>query len=332
MPRSEGMRAARDATRSARTTPSRARRSAYVLITPARNEAEFIEGTIDCVMRQSIPPAKWVIVSDGSTDGTDEVVSRYAARHDWIELVRQAERGERHFAGKARAFTAGYARVKELEFEVIGNLDADISFDEDYFEFLMSKFAENPRLGVAGTPYREGDATTYDYRFASLEDVAGACQMFRRECFEAIGGYRPIRSGGIDLIAVLSARAKGWQTRTFTEMVCQHQRKSGSAQHTGLCATLHRGRKDYLLGSHPVWELFRSAHQMKSKPYIVGGLLILVGYVWAMLRRVEWTMPEDLVELRRNDQMQRLQRILRRIARRRSPAVETSRQAGVSIG
>src|SRR5438094_9848837 len=188
----------------------------YVLISPARNEALYIGKTIESVIAQTVHPVRWVIVSDGSTDGTDDVVMKYAAQHDWIELVRQPERAERHFAGKVNAFNAGYARVKDLEYEVIGNLDADISFDEDYFAFLMSKFAENPRLGVAGTPYREGNATTYDYRFASIEDVAGACQMFRRECFEAIGGYRPVRSGGSDLIAVVSAPAEGWEARTIT--------------------------------------------------------------------------------------------------------------------
>src|SRR5437667_7544125 len=128
----------------------------YVLISPARNEALYIGKTIESVIAQTVHPVKWVIVSDGSTDGTDNVVKKYAAQHDWIELVRQPQRMERHFAGKAAAFNAGYARVKDLEYEVIGNLDADISFDEDYFAFLMSKFAENPGLGVAGTPYREG--------------------------------------------------------------------------------------------------------------------------------------------------------------------------------
>jgi len=300
-----------DPARATRTTEAPAGHGTYMLITTARNEATFIGLTIKSVLAQTVRPAKWVIVSDGSTDGTDEVVKTYAAQHDWIELVRQPERTERHFAGKAAAFNAGYARVKDLEYDVIGNVDADVTFDEDYFASLVRKFAENPSLGVAGTPYREGNATTYDYRFASLEDVSGACQMFRRECLEAIGGYRPIRSGGIDLIAVLSARAKGWQTRTFTDKVCLHHRTSGSAQSTGIRARLHRGRKDYLLGSHPAWEVLRSIHQTKNRPYLVGGILILVGYFWAMFRRAEKSIPEELVELRRNDQLRRLRGILR---------------------
>ena len=284
----------------------------YVLITPARNEVAYIEKTIRSVVAQTLLPLRWVIVSDGSTDGTDEVVKKYAARHDWIELVRRPERSERHFAGKVDAFNAGYARVRDLMYEVIGNLDADISFEKDYLAFLIRKFSENPRLGVCGTPFREADATG-DYRF-SIEDVQGACQMFRRECFEAIGGYRRLASGGIDLVAALSARASGWQTRIFSEKVCLHHRKSGSAQRTGIRAALHKGRMDYLLGSHPAWEVLRSVYQMKNRPYGLGGVLILLGYAWTMLRRVERTIPPDLIALRQTEQMQRLIGRLRPLA------------------
>src|SRR5437773_10437172 len=129
----------------------------YVLITPARNESAFIEETIRSVVSQTVLPLRWVIVSDGSTDGTDDIVHKYALKHPWIELVRTPERKERHFAGKVYAFNAGYERVRGLEYEVIGSLDADITFDEQYLSFLVKKFAEYPRLGVAGTPFREGD-------------------------------------------------------------------------------------------------------------------------------------------------------------------------------
>src|SRR5438445_9545733 len=178
--------------RSQLATERRIDEYTYVLITPAWNEARFIERTITSVLRQTVRPAKWVIVSDGSVDGTDDIVSRYASEHQWIELLRLPERSERHFAGKVGAFNAGYASLKDLEYDLIANLDADISFDEDYFAFLVSKFVENPTLGVGGTPYREGEKPRYDYRFTSIEDVSGACQMFRREGFEAIGGYRPL--------------------------------------------------------------------------------------------------------------------------------------------
>src|SRR5688572_28425051 len=129
----------------------------YVLITPARNEKAYIELTLKSVLSQTVPPLKWVIVSDGSTDGTDEIVMRYATQHDWIELVRMPERKERHFAGKVHAFNAGYARLKDLRYDAVGSLDADISFEPDYFAFLVGKLAENPKLGLVGTPFKEGN-------------------------------------------------------------------------------------------------------------------------------------------------------------------------------
>jgi len=280
----------------------------YVLITPARNEVAHIEKTIRSVVTQTIRPVRWIIVSDGSTDGTDDVVRKYTVEHDWIELIRRSERAERHFAGKVEAFNAGFARVKDLRYDIIGNLDGDVSFDKEYLAYLVSKFSENPRLGVAGTPFREEEVTG-DYSF-SAEDVQGACQLFRRQCFEAIGGYRPLASGGIDLVAGLSARAKGWQTQTFSEQMCLHHRKSGSALRTGIREKLHRGRMDYLLGSHPLWEILRSIYQMKHKPYLVGGGLVLWAYFWTMLRRVEKAIPGELVTLRRRDQVQRMKRLV----------------------
>lgn len=293
----------------------------YVLITPARNEAAFIEKTILSVIGQTVRPLKWVIVSDGSTDGTDEIVSRYAANHSWIELVRVPEHAQRNFAGKVTAFNAGYARVAELEFEVVGNLDGDVSFDGDYLSFLVSKFAENPKLGVAGTPYRE-ENPAHNEAFKSPDHVSGACQMFRRQCFEEIGGYQPVRSGGVDLIALLAAQAKGWQTKRYDERFCWHHRNVGSGDHVGVFARmLNRGRKDYLLGSHPLFEVFRSVNQMRTKPYIAGGLLMLLGYFRALVLRNERSMPSDLIEIRQRDQLQRLRQAL---SFRRQPIVAAS--------
>src|SRR5690348_9302238 len=157
----------------------------YVLITPARNEAQYIEGTIVSVIGQTIRPSRWIIVSDGSTDGTDEIVKRYLVDNPWIELVRMPERRDRHFAAKVSCFNCGYEKVGNCSYEVIGNLDADITFKTSYLEFLLQKFAEDPALGVAGTPFVEG-AESYDYRFTSEEHVSGACQLFRRKCFEEV--------------------------------------------------------------------------------------------------------------------------------------------------
>lgn len=288
---------------------------AYVIITPARNEAKFIELTLKSVVAQTVKPVKWVIVSDGSTDGTDEIVSRYAAEYPWIELVQMPERRERHFAGKVDAFNAGYSRVKDLDYAAIVSMDADISLEEDYFAFLLEKLAGDSRLGIVGTRFQEGKLT-YDFRFSSTDHVSGACQMFHRLCFEAIGGYRPLKSGGIDVTAVLSARAKGWRTRTFTEKSYAHHRKMGTAQFAGYRARLNIGHKDYLLGSHPVWEVFRCIYQMRQKPYFIGGALMATAYFWDLLRRVERSMPEDLIQFRQRDQMVRLKRFFARTVHR----------------
>src|SRR4051812_32497182 len=142
----------------------------YVLVTPARNEQDFIELTIRSMVAQTVKPLKWVIVSDGSTDRTDEIVEGYAANHPWIELVKRPPRTERHFGGKVAAFNAGFERVKDLNYDLVGSMDADISFEPDYFSFLLQKFRENPKLGLGGTPFREGNAT-YDYRVTSTDHV-----------------------------------------------------------------------------------------------------------------------------------------------------------------
>jgi poly-beta-1,6-N-acetyl-D-glucosamine synthase len=291
----------------------------YVLITPARNEAAYIELTLKSVVSQTERPLKWVIVNDGSTDGTDDIVRKYAADNPWIELVQMPERRERNFAGKAIAVGAGQKQLGELQYDVIGNLDADVSFDPDYFAFLMDRFAENPKLGVGGTAFREG-SLSYNYEFVGVEHVSGMCQMFRRECFEDIAGYAAIRSGGIDLIAVLSARAKGWETRTFVEKSFIHHRSQGGALHTGLRERLHMGRKDYLLGNHPMWEIFRGLYQMAHEPYFIGGFLVLSAYTWNSLRGVERTIPRELMTLRQDEQLNRLRILFHRhfplIARR----------------
>jgi biofilm PGA synthesis N-glycosyltransferase PgaC len=281
---------------------------AYVLITPARNEAQYIELTIRSVLAQTVRPIRWVIVSDGSTDGTDEIVSQYTAEHSWIELVRMPGRHERHFAAKVFAFNAGYARVKHLHHEAIGSLDADISFEPGYFSFLLGKLAEDRSLGLVGTPFKEGSSPTYDYRFVNIEHVSGACQLFRRQCFEDVGGYVPVKGGCVDHIAVISARMKGWRTRTFTNMVCLHHRVMGTAESGVLMSRFKNGAKDYAIGNHPVWELSRTAYQMTKKPYVIGSLLLASGYVWSWVRRVERPVPRALVAFTRREQMGRLRR------------------------
>lgn len=280
-------------------------RISYVLITPARNEEVNICNTIQSVISQTVLPKKWVIVSDGSTDRTDEIVKGYLPWNSWIEFIRMPEHRDRQFAAKVQCFNAGYEKAKGLGFDIIGNLDADISFDKGYFEFLMDKFAEDSLLGVAGTPFVE-DGKHYDFRFTNIEHVSGACQLFRRECFEEISGYTPIKGGGIDWMAVTAARMNGWKTRTFVEKTCIHHRKMGSGNSRGIMTWFRQGQKDYFLGNHPLWEIFRTFYQMTNKPIIIGGSLLFFGYAWANLRKVERPISTELMEFIRREQMKRL--------------------------
>ncbi len=282
----------------------------YVLVTPARNEEAFIGLTIESVISQKIRPQKWVIVSDGSTDRTDEIVTQYLDDHHWIELVRMPERQDRHFGAKVRSFNAGYERLQSEEFEVIGNLDADISFGEDYFEYLLSKFESDPKLGVAGTPFVEGDSS-YDFKFTSVEHVSGACQLFRRRCFEEIGGYVQVKGGGIDWIAVTTARMKGWRTRTFVDQVCHHHRPMGTASVGRLRANLRLGQQDYYLGSHPLWQLFRGCYQMSRKPFVAAGVCLVAGYFMAWMKGFQRPISQELIDFTRAEQMRRLGAFLR---------------------
>jgi glycosyltransferase involved in cell wall biosynthesis len=248
---------------------------------------------------------KWVIISDGSTDGTDTIVEKYMDRHSWIELVRMPRRGMRHFAGKVDAFNEGYEKVKHLDYDIIANLDADISFDADYFSFLLKKFSEDPLLGVAGTPFREG-RYQYDYRYTSIEHVSGQCQVFRRECFESIGGYIPRELGGIDLVAVIMARMRGWRTRTFPEQFFVHHRKMGTAKGSSLKARFVDGQKDYLLGTHPLWEICRTLYQMTKSPVFLGGFVLVSGYLLSVIRNTERSIPMEVMQFRQKEQMERL--------------------------
>lgn len=300
------------------------RQLTYVLITPARNEERHIEKTLNSVVRQTRLPEKWVLVSDGSTDRTDEIISKYVHDYAWIDFIRLPERRDRQFAAKVQAFNAGYAKVKDLNSDIVGSLDADISFGPDYFEFLLTKLYDNPRLGVTGTPFVE-NGSHYDYRFTNIEHVSGACQLFRRECFEEIGGYIPIKGGGIDWTAVTTARMMGWQTRTFTEHYSIHHRPMGTGTGSQIQAFYRHGQKDYFLGSHALWQVFRSIYQMTRRPYVIGGLCLMFGYCWALLKKIQRPVSHDLISFVRTEQMNRLRELLYIWARRSLDIARTDR-------
>jgi glycosyltransferase involved in cell wall biosynthesis len=196
----------------------------YVLVTAARNEEAYIENTIRSVIAQTILPEKWVIVSDGSTDHTDKIVKRYAMTHGFIFFMRKSADQERNYGNKARAFKLGYEQAINFEHDFVGNLDADVSFASTYYESVMSKFDINGRLGVAG-------GTRFDLRNGQFRKIhpaqnsaGGPTQFFRRQCYQEIGGYLPLKFGGLDTVAETMARMSGWEVETFPDLEVFHYR------------------------------------------------------------------------------------------------------------
>ena len=284
----------------------------YVLITSARNEQAFIAKTLDSVAAQTQLPERWLIIDDGSTDRTAEIAESYAKRFPWIILVRNPKREGRNFAAKAGAVNAALAQMKNLEFDVLGNLDADVSFAPGYMEFLMRKFATDPQLGVAGTPFTQpGGYDSMKDSFEGENFVAGPIQLFRRDCFRQIGGYVASPAGGVDWIAVMTARMKGWTTRSFAEKRFHHHRSMGTAEKGELAALFSYGEKDYYLGGSPVWQLFRVTYRLAKKPFLTGGLALLFGYSWAAMRQAKRPVSDELMRFHRREQMKKLKAILR---------------------
>jgi len=286
-------------------------RLSYVLITPAHNEEKHIEKTIQSVLAQSYLPKKWVIVNDGSTDRTREIVRKYLPGNEWMEFVCMPESRNRNFAAKAVCFNAGYERVKGMKYDLIGNLDADVSFQKDVFEFLVEKFSSDPELGVGGFPFLEEGYNSITDSFEGEKHVSGQCQVFRRECFKQIGGYVLHKAGGIDWIAVTTARMKGWKTRSFKERYFFHHRPLGTGGSNRIGAMFSYGMKDYYLGGHPVWQMFRVLYRTGQRPYFIGGVALLSGYLWAWMKRMPRPVSKDLVRFHRREQMEKLKVLLR---------------------
>jgi glycosyltransferase involved in cell wall biosynthesis len=278
----------------------------YVLITPAHNEEAGIGRTLESVVSQTCPPLRWIIVDDGSTDRTAEIVAAYAAQHPWIELLRRPRRNERTFAQKVHAFNEGLKRVETLRFDVVGNIDADISFGPAFFASLITRLSEDPSLGVVGASYTQDGWDSMEDSFEGAESVHGACQLFRYACFRDVGGYIPHAAGGIDWIAVTTARMRGWRTQSFPEQRYHHHRILGTAQRSQVGAMFDYGKKDYYLGGSPVWEVARVMYRMTKKPVLFGGLALLCGYGAAALSRMERPVAPELMRFHRREQMAKL--------------------------
>ena len=278
----------------------------YVLVTAAYNEAAYIEKPISSVIAQTVLPTRWVIVSDGSNDGTDEIASKYARQYPFIELLRITEDHPRNFVAQVNAINRGVRQLHNCRYDFIGNLDADVSFDSSYFERLLGKFDADPLLGLVGGSIFENSSTGFRPRSTnSVSAVAHAVQLFRRQCYEQCGGYTPLPYGGPDWYAEVTARMKGWQVRSFPDLPVYHHRPTGTAGGL-LKACFRQGRMDFSFGTHPAFEILKLARRLPSRPVGLGALFRAAGFIWSWLRREPRSVPAKFAEFLRREQIGRL--------------------------
>jgi poly-beta-1,6-N-acetyl-D-glucosamine synthase len=281
--------------------------ASYVLVTPARNEQATVEITIQSVLAQTLRPREWIIVSDGSTDRTDEIVARYASAHPFISLLRLDDRGSRSFASVVFATEAGYKALKTRDYDYIGLLDSDVRFKPDYFANLIQRFEANPRLGIGGglvLDVVQGKLIPSPPQ--NLKEIAGATQFFRRACFESLGGLTPIPEGGWDAITSVQARRNGYETQTFPELVVDHLKfRSGNDGHV-FRRRWKMGARDYALGNDPLFQVFKCVFRAWEPPLLIGSLIRFCGYAWCALTRRARHISPELVAVIRAEQRARL--------------------------
>jgi glycosyltransferase involved in cell wall biosynthesis len=287
----------------------------YVLITPVRDEEDFVRFALDSVVAQTRPPQRWVIVDDASRDTTAAVLEQYAKRHDFIRIVRIADRGDRNFARKAEAFKRGLEELRECDYDFIGNLDGDISFASDYYARVLAEFDLDARLGIAGGIVYTNVAGRFETTDKTVDSVAGAVQLFRRGCFEAVGGYPALTWGGIDAAAEITARMCGWRVHKFPQLRVFEHRRTGSAQDRPLAARVREGRKFHSLGYHPLFYLARCVYRVIDRPLVIGSLAAMAGFFESVLMRRPIALDAGVVRYLRREQKAKLMRTLRRLGR-----------------
>ena len=279
----------------------------YVLITAAYNEGAHIGSTIEAVLAQSLSAHKWVIVSDGSTDNTDAIVKEYSERNSFIKYIRREKSSESpSFVSKVYAIQEGYKLLSVAPYQFIGILDADITFGRDYYERVISKFHEDTRLGIAGGFIYEPWAGVFRSRPSNRStSVAGAIQLFRRECYEAIGGHMSLPYGGEDWMCEILTRMKGWQVTAFPDIVAFHHNPS-EAKRGAIKNAIRQGKMDYSVGSHPLFELVKCVRRVQERPYFLRALFRLLGFTWCVIKRERIEVSTDVIGYLRREQMNKL--------------------------
>jgi len=273
----------------------------YLLISPCRDEAEYMRQTLDSVIAQSILPAKWVIVDDGSTDATPQILEEYRKKHDWIEVVTRGNRGRRSVGpGVIEAFYAGYATVNPNDYDFLCKLDLDLRLPPTYFEILMERMIANPHIATcSGKAYFEENGTEVDERIGDDMSI-GAAKFYRVSCFKEIGGFvRDVMWDGIDCHR---CRMRGWIACSWNEPDLRflHLRPMGSSQQSIYTGRIRHGSGQYFMGTGPLFITASAVSRLNHKPYVLGSLAMLWGWIKSALqRKPRYNDPEFRQFLRR---------------------------------
>ena len=278
----------------------------YVLMTAAHNEEAFIEGTIQSVLSQTRLPERWVIVSDNSSDRTDEIVETYARRHGFIRLLRITRAPGHSFGAKVKALHKGCELLEGTDSEFIGNLDADITLEASYFEELIQHLQANVRLGVTcGFVYEDSGDGYKSRKMNDVRNVPHAAQLMRRECYAAVGGYQILKYGGEDWCAQITAQMKGWEVESLPELKIFHHRHTGGSSRP-LKNSFRLGRMDYSFGSDPVFEIAKCLRRWREKPYIAVAVARIAGFIWPYLCSERHEVTNEFISFLRREQRERL--------------------------
>jgi len=280
--------------------------ASYIIISPVRNEAKYLPLTIDSLKKQTVRPKRWLIVDDGSTDGTGEVIETAASQHNWLKAIRRTDRGFRQAGeGVMDAFYDGYRLIANEWWDYLVKLDGDLSFADDYFEQCFRHFATNSKLGIAGGTICNLVSGTLEVesKIDPVFHVRGATKIYRRECWQHIGGL--IRAPGWDTVDEVKANMMGWTTCTFPDLKVVHHRLAGSAygQWSNL---IKNGRANYVVGYHPVFMLVKCMRRLFEKPYGIVASGLLLGFLGGYLKRIPQVDDKDLIKYFRQQQFNRL--------------------------
>jgi poly-beta-1,6-N-acetyl-D-glucosamine synthase len=281
----------------------------YVVVTPAFNEEKYIHHPIESMLRQTILPFKWIIVDDGSQDGTAQIIEAVAKQHDWIDYhYINKNPGQTYYSSNVYAILKGIKLVEELPYSHLAILDADIDLCDDYYERIFEKFAHNEALGIATGTYLEQEGNDWVAKRTDPKHTPKAIQVFTRECYEKCNGYIPFKYGGEDTGIAVMARMNGWKTWSFDDILVKHYRAVGTGDGRSLLRGRFRlGMTDYCIGTHPFFMILKSIKRMfKEKPYCLSGVVRLIGYLSGGLRSLERQLPEAAINYLREEQMLRL--------------------------